>query len=164
MKTKLLPVLLVVLILLNGVLIFMLIKKPLQNKRSRPERNFLTAQLQFSEDQEVRFLELDELHKQKIEVFLHQIGQQKDKLFNSFNDDEINIDSLVNLTGKLEVAKELEVYRFFKAVRKICNKEQQKKFDNIINKALKRDGQRPPRREENHHPPREGGMPPPPPR
>ena len=61
MKSKLLPLLLVVLIALNGVLIFMLIKKPHQNKKVRTEKNFLLQQLQFSESQESKFLILDEI-------------------------------------------------------------------------------------------------------
>jgi hypothetical protein len=162
MKSKLLPVLLVVLILLNGVLIFMLIKKPLQNKRLGPERNFLSVQLQFSEEQEAKFLDLDEIHKEKMEKLSHQIRVQKDLLFNSFSNDEVNIDSLVNVAGKLEIEKELEVFTFFRSVRKICSATQKNKFDEIISKAIKggKPGALP--KGGGDRPPRDRGMPPPP--
>ncbi len=161
MKPKLLPLSLAALILLNVVLIFMLIKKPHQNKAHHPERDFLTEQLQFSEDQKEKFIQLDEIHKEKMRSLSHRISEQKDILFNSFNNENINIDSLAKISGSLEAQKELEVFHFFKKVRKICSKEQKVKFDKIINSALKGGGSRPPRNNGNH-PPREGGMPPPP--
>ena len=161
MKSKLLPLSLAALILLNVVLIFILIKKPHQNKEHHPERDFLTEQLQFSEGQKEKFLLLDEIHKEKMMNITHKIRAQKDILFNSFSDENINIDSLANITGSLEAQKELEVFHFFKKVREICSNEQQEKFDKIIKKALKGGGARPPRNNGNP-PPREGGMPPPP--
>lgn len=160
MKSKFLPVLLVILILLNGALVFILIKKPHQKKVNHPERNFLTEQLKFSENQKEKFIMLDELHKQNMESLSYQLKKQKDILFNSFGKDQIDIDSLVNITGGIESQKDLEVFSFFKSVREICTTEQQQKFDVIINKAIKGGQQGPPRNGKNH-PPREGGMPPP---
>jgi protein CpxP len=59
MKSKLLLAVFVLLILLNGVLIFMLIKKPHQNKRAPQGKNFLTHQLQFTNNQKNKFLSFD---------------------------------------------------------------------------------------------------------
>jgi hypothetical protein len=160
MKSKFLPVLLVILILLNGVLVFILIKKTHQKKVNHPERNFLTEQLKFSENQKEKFIMLDELHKQNMESLSYQLKKQKDILFNSFGKDQIDIDSLVNITGGIESQKDFEVFSFFKSVREICTTEQQQKFDVIINKAIKGGQQGPPRNGGNH-PPIEGGMPPP---
>lgn len=160
MKSKLLPALLIVLILLNGVLIFMLIKKPHENRRRQTERNFLTEQLQFSENQNDKFRGLDRVHRKNMMNLDRQIRKQKDILYNSFGDEKINTDSLIAITGNLEVKKEMEIFNFFKSVRKICTQEQQKKFDVIINKALKRANSGPPKEGKNH-PPRNGEMPPP---
>ncbi|APZ46828.1 hypothetical protein BW723_11275 [Polaribacter reichenbachii] len=168
MKSKLLPILLVVLILLNGVLIFMLIKKPHLNRKNNAERGFLIEQLQFSEEQQEKFKSLDNIHRKKMLNFDQRIRKQKDILFNSFADETKNIDSLATVAGNLEIKKELEVFHFFKSVRKICTSEQQKKFDVIINNAIKGNNSRPPVNGENHLPRREGmpprgeGMPPPP--
>jgi protein CpxP len=161
MKTKLLPILLILLIVLNGVLIFMLINKPHQNKGSRQERSFLFEKLQFTDHQKDEFIILDEAHMEIMMSFEDGIKKNKDILFNSFSDDAINIDSLSTVIGALQAKKEVEVFRFFKSVRKICNKEQQEKFDKIINKAIKGGNQG---QGQNQGPPREGGMPPPPPR
>lgn len=161
MKSKLLPVLLVILILLNGVLIFMLIKKPHENRRHPQERNFLINELQFTDYQKDKFLSFDTVHRENMMHFDQQLRKHKDVLFNSFSAGTPNIDSLSVFIGTLEGEKEVEVFRFFKSVRKICNKEQKEKFDSIINRAIKGGKNRPPRGGENHSS-RDGRMPPPP--
>mgnify|MGYP006107745585 FL=1 len=145
MKSKLLPVLLVILILLNGVLIFMLIKKPHENKRHQQEKNFLIEELQFTDIQKDKFLSFDTLHRENMMRLEQQIRKQKDVLFNSFSDGVVNIDSLGALIGELEGKKDIEIFSFFKSVRKICRKDQQEKFDKIISKALKGGKKGPPR-------------------
>tara|TARA_B110000503_G_C6915714_1_gene316552 strand:+ start:90 stop:554 length:465 start_codon:yes stop_codon:yes gene_type:complete len=145
MKSKLLPVLLVILILLNGVLIFMLIKKPHENKRHQQEKNFLIEELQFTDIQKDKFLSFDTVHRENMMRLEQQIRKQKDVLFNSFSDGVVNIDSLGALIGKLEGKKDIEIFSFFKSVRKICKKNQQEKFDKIISKALKGGKKGPPR-------------------
>ena len=134
MKLKLLPVLLIVLILLNGFLIFMLIKKPHQIPKKRQNRNFLTEQLQFSKEQKNQFMILDEAHRKTMRGFDKMINQQKDNLFNSFQIENFNKDSLTTKIGVLEGKKESEIYNFFRKVRTICTQEQVKKFDDIIKK------------------------------
>lgn len=161
MKSKLLPILLVVLILLNGVLIFMLIKKPHLNRKENAERSFLIEQLQFSESQQEKFKTLDNIHRDRMMNLEVSIRKQKDILFNSFADETINVDSLARVAGNLEIKKELEVFNFFKEVRKICTPEQQNKFDAIIKEAIRGGDSRPPRNNENH-PPNGERMPPPP--
>jgi protein CpxP len=145
MKSKLLPVLLVILILLNGVLIFMLIKKPHENKRHQQEKNFLIEELQFTGIQKDKFLSFDTVHRENMMRLEQQIRKQKDVLFNSFSDGVVNIDSLGALIGELEGKKDIEIFSFFKSVRKICTKDQQEKFDKIISKALKGGKKGPPR-------------------
>jgi protein CpxP len=145
MKSKLLPVLLVILILLNGVLIFMLIKKPHENKRHQQEKNFLIEELQFTDIQKDKFLSFDTVHRENMMHLEQQIRKQKDVLFNSFSDGVVNIDSLGALIGGLEGKKDVEIFVFFKSVRKICTKDQQEKFDKIISKATKGGKKGPPR-------------------
>ena len=145
MKSKLLPVLLVILMLLNGILIFMLIKKPHENKRHPQERNFLIMELKFTNNQKDKFLSFDTLHRENMMRFDQQIRRQKDVMFNSFSESLTNIDSLSLLIGELTRKKEVEVFRFFKSVRKICTKDQQAKFDKIISKALKGGKKGPPK-------------------
>jgi protein CpxP len=161
MKSKLLLALLVLLILLNGVLIFMLIKKPHQNKRAQQGKNFLTHQLEFTDNQKNKFLSFDKVHRENMRHFDAQLKKHKDVLFNSFSAGTLHIDSLSTLIGTLEGEKEVEVFRFFKSVRNICNKEQKGEFDSIINRAIKGGKKRPPRGGDNYSL-RDERMPPPP--
>lgn len=154
MKLKLIPVLLVILMLLNGILIFMLIKKPHENKRLQQEKNFLIKKLQFTDIQKDKFLSFDAVHSKNMRRLNQQIRKKKDVLFNSFSDGVVNIDSIGLHIGELVAKKDIEVFRFFKSVRKICSKDQQEKFDKIINKALKVGKKGPPRR--RRMPPSEG--------
>lgn len=154
MKLKLIPVLLVILMLLNGILIFMLIKKPHENKRLQQEKNFLIKKLQFTDIQKDKFLSFDAVHSENMRRLNQQIRKKKDVLFNSFSDGAVNIDSIGLHIGELVAKKDIEVFRFFKSVRKICSKDQQEKFDKIINKALKVGKKGPPRR--RRMPPSEG--------
>lgn len=162
MKTKILPISLVLLILLNGALIFILMKNPHQRKNERPERIFLTKQLDFSETQHKKFNQLDKIHRNNMMRINHQIREQKDILFNSFTNKNINIDSLTSKIGTLEAKKDAEIFRFFSEVRSMCSLQQVTKFDNVIKKALKGGRPRPPKHDrmpppvdrERKHPPR----------
>lgn len=160
MKSKLLPALLILLFLLNGVLIFMLVKKPHENQRNHQKRNFLTEQLGFSETQKDKFRELDKIHWVYIEGLDKEIRENKDVLFNSFSKENFNLDSLTSSIGLLEAKKESEVFNFFNKVRNLCTLEQTNKFDEIIKEALKGGDKRPPR-DRKSPPNRNEGLPPP---
>lgn len=161
MKAKLLPVLLMVLILLNGFLIFMLINKPHEKRGQHPERNFLTKELGFSDKQKNQFIKLDETHRDNMLGIDQQLRKQKDILFNSFQKENFSADSITNQIGKLQAKKEAEVFRFFSKVRALCNKKQTIQFDKIIKKALRGGKPGPPNKrripppeDDMHHPPR----------
>jgi protein CpxP len=122
-----------------------LIKKPHENKRHQQEKNFLIEELQFTDIQKDKFLSFDTVHRENMMRLEQQIRKQKDVLFNSFSDGVVNIDSLALLIGELAGKKDVEIFGFFKSVRKICTKDQQEKFDKIISKALKGGKKGPPR-------------------
>jgi protein CpxP len=122
-----------------------LIKKPHENKRHQQEKNFLIEELQFTDIQKDKFLSFDTVHRENMMRLEQQIRKQKDVLFNSFSDGVVNIDSLAVLIGELAGKKDVEIFGFFKSVRKICTKDQQEKFDKIISKALKGGKKGPPR-------------------
>ncbi|MCI2227829.1 hypothetical protein MC378_01535 [Polaribacter sp. MSW13] len=160
MKSKLLPILLVLLIFLNAVLIFMLLTKPHEKPQHRQEGNFLIERLQFNDDQKEQFRELDKTHREFMMNFENQIRKNKDVLFNSFSKENFNSDSIISTISVLQAKKDTELYRFFSKVRKICTKKQVKVFDDIINEALK-GSERPPVNERGPRL-RNEGMPPPP--
>ncbi|CAI8323198.1 MAG: Uncharacterised protein [Polaribacter sp. SA4-10] len=163
MKSKLLPILLIVLIVLNGVLIFMLFKKPHEKgSQNRNQRNFLTEQLQFSVVQKEQFNTLEQPHKENMNAFDAQIKRNKNFLFRSFSEKNFNSDSITSTIGRIVAKKESEVFHFFQKVRNLCNEEQLKSFDDIIMKALHNGKRRPPMDErtqspmKRNHPPRDG--------
>ncbi|MDB2384935.1 hypothetical protein N9V96_00510 [Polaribacter sp.] len=164
MKIKLLPVAVILLVLLNGVLIFMLIEKPHEKNSTPKNDNFLITQLNFSEEQKEIFSTLDNEHKNKMMRLEDQVRENKDALFSSFNNDNKDIKIFATELGNLATEKEIEIFRFFKQVRNICSQEQQKKFDEIIEMALKRGGGQGPPPHENgerpEHPPMGGDRPP----
>ncbi len=82
MRKKVLYIFFVVLLVVNGVLLYMLIQKP--HKKSISKDHFLTAQLQFDEDQEDRFHFFDREHRKQMRRIDVQIRTAKEELFNSF--------------------------------------------------------------------------------
>jgi hypothetical protein len=161
MKSKLLKVLLILLVFLNGVLIFMLIKKPHENRRPNPHRNFLTEQLNFTESQKEGFTELDEVHRGFMANIHEKVREKKDALFTSFSDKNFNPDLISTEIGILEGKKEAEIFRFFSEVKKLCTQKQAELFDQIIEEAIKEgkrrpsnNGRMPPPEDGRHHPPR----------
>jgi hypothetical protein len=167
MKSKLLPLFLIVLIVLNGVLIFMLLKKPHEKEpQNRNRRSFLTEQLHFSVVQKEQFNALEQPHKENMNAFDAQIKRNKNFLFRSFLEKNFNSDSITTTIGRIVAKKEVEVFHFFQKVRNLCNEEQLKSFDDIIMKALHNGKRRPPMDERTHppmkrnHPARDGGRPP----
>jgi hypothetical protein len=155
MNSKLRPILLIVLILLNGVLIFMLVKKPHENRQHQKERSFLTEQLNFSEAQKIQFIDLDIPHRNFMMKLDKEIAISKEVLFNSFSNENFNSDEIVRRIGDLEAKKEAEVFRFFSKVRVLCTENQAQSFDKIIKKALKGGKRKPPRGRGENHPPKE---------
>ena len=160
MKSKILPILLFLLIVLNGVLIFMLVNKPHERLENRSGGNFLTSQLEFTESQKKDFYSLDKKHKNVMMKIDDEVRRNKDVLFNSFSNNDIKLDSIASEIGLLEGKKEIEVFTFFNKVRKMCTDEQIIKFDNIIKQALHGVDNRPPiegdmptRREPGNRPP-----------
>lgn len=150
MKSKSLLILLILLLILNGVLIFMLVKKPHENRQRHPQRNFLTSELNFSENQKEAFRKLDRIHRGFMSNLDQEIFKNRAVLFNSFSIIDFNPEFIISKNGALEVKKETELFRFFSEVRKICTKEQTSNFDKIINKALRKNKNKPPRKEANH--------------
>ncbi|PQB07404.1 hypothetical protein BST83_09700 [Polaribacter filamentus] len=90
----------------------MLINKSHENKRPKEERNFLIEQLQFTDVQKDRFINLDDAHRENMRSFEDEIRKNKDVLFNSFSNETINIDSLSSVIGALQGKKEMEVFGF----------------------------------------------------
>lgn len=152
MRKKILYTFFVVLLLINGVLLYMLVQK--SHKKENAKDHFLTKQLEFSEDQEERFRFLDHEHRKQMRFLDAQMRDAKEELFNSFSDTTFSPEAITARIGDLEIKKERELYAFFKQVRKLCTQEQAKKFDLIIKEALHKRGPKGKRPHKRPPPPR----------
>ena len=105
----------------------------------------------------MQFNEFERVHRDVMTEIDEQVRAQKDILFNSFQKEAVNLDSLITKIGLLQGKKDLEVFIFFKKIRKLCTLEQSKNFDKIIKKALRGEERRPPNEGDMPPPPHEGG-------
>lgn len=153
MRKKLLYAFLIILVIANASLLFMIINKPSKKGGSQKE-NFLTQELNFTEEQKERFLFLDREHRHQMMQMDGELKELRKELFNSFDKENFSPDSLAVRMGEIETEKHQEIFAFFKQVRKICTPDQVSKFDEIIGKALQRRGPRKPKGE-RRGPPRE---------
>ena len=68
---------------MNGVLLFLVVKKPTQ--RQRPPREFISNQLDFNDGQTDRFMELDREHHRKMRRIDDELHELKNMLFYDVN-------------------------------------------------------------------------------
>ncbi len=143
-KNLLLYILLGFLVIMNG---FFLFKNFGISNQSGPQRpapsNFIAKQLEFDATQLQQFEELDLAHRKKMKIILFDIKESKDALFDKLSDETVNdseIDAITTQIANKEKTKELETFRFFKAVGELCNENQKERFKTIIKDALRRQG------------------------
>jgi Spy/CpxP family protein refolding chaperone len=131
-------------LIINGVLLFMIIDKKI-NKGPSKGQTFLTEQLSFSEVQKDQFFELDKVHRQKMRAMDVELNNLRELLFNSFDEQNISVETLTMKMGEIETEKNRELFSFFSEVRKLCTEDQKEKFDQIIQEVLKKRSPKPPR-------------------
>ena len=134
-KNVLLLVLLVFLIVMNGVLLFLVVKKP--NRKPGPPRDFIVERLDFNEEQLVEFAEIDETHHQKMRAIDDESRRLKGILFTTREENRVNIDSIGDLIGTLAKERELEVHHYFKRIEQLCDDKQKLKLKRIVRGALR---------------------------
>lgn len=143
-KNLLLYILLGFLVLMNGFFLFKHFGGSNQKIHERPAPGkFLVKELAFDSSQSQQFEKLDAAHREKMDAILDEIKVSKDMLFDKFSKENTRtseIDSLAQILANKEVKKELETFRFFKAVGEICDEKQKVKFKSIIKHALRRQG------------------------
>lgn len=145
MRKKLLYLLLALIVVSNIILLSLIFNKG-PKRGMPPKHNFISTELNFTEDQEERFLFLDQMHRREMIEFDQEINQLRKQLFNSFEDTNFSSDSITNKIGELESLRLKELIAFFKEVRKLCSQEQASKFNKIIQRALQNRGPKTPGR------------------
>lgn len=139
-------------LIINAVLLYLIIDK--QSRKGPPKgQTFLTEELNFSDDQKDQFFMLDVDHRKKMMKMDKELDQLRKLLFNSFDSENISVDSITMKMGDLETEKHNELFFFFSKVRELCNEDQQKKFDKIIQEVLHKRGPKPPKDDRRGPPP-----------
>ncbi len=145
-KNVLLTILLLFLMVMNGILLFMVVNEP--EKRHGPPRNFIADHLDFNEEQMAKFMEFDEDHHRRMRRIDDRFRRSKEMLFSKLGSDvsQKELDSLTELMGVLSQEREVEVFRYFNTIGKICDDKQKRKLKEIVSGALGRGrpGGRPP--------------------
>ena len=152
MKKKILYSFLLVLLIVNGVLLYLIIDKKMGGGPSKGQ-TFLTDQLKFSQDQKDQFFHLDSEHRDKMKKMDKELSQLRRLLFSSFDNQKNFIDSVTMRIGDVETDKQIELFSFFGDVREICDENQVKKFDEIIQEVLRKRGPKGPKGGHNGPPP-----------
>lgn len=165
-KNKLLFTIIILLVLVNvstlSLMWYWKIKEPhppvMEQRMDGPPnegREFLKEQLKLTDSQMEAVDKVRDEHLLQIKKIREGMKGLKDKLFSNLSNPDIDTNKLKEITnqiGTYESKIDLITYDNFREVRKICNDEQKKKFDEIILDLLRMNAPRPP------------GMRPPPPR
>jgi len=117
----------------------MLIQMPYK-KHQEKNANFLVKTLGLKPEQEKKFFQLDKEHRTKMIQYDDEILELKKSMFNSFSNSEVINESIFNRVGELETNKEKEVFSFFKKIKTFIDKDQVKKLEGIISRAIMHSG------------------------
>ena len=134
--------------------------------------DFLIKELNLDAKQQETYKLLREEHQQQTKLARDNVQESKKEFFDLLDKDSVNNSLLTKLSeeiGKNEGQLQFYTFDHFRKVRTLCNAEQQKKFDGIIQQVLRmmggQQGPPPPQRlGADHLPPPDqmhGGPPPP---
>ena len=147
-KNNLLTWLVVILIIANIAVITMFWLSHNQ-KPPRPAgtpAEFLTKELGLNEQQQQQLHQLANKHHMESEKIRGKIKDARDHLFDLLKQTNVTDSSKQQAAASVaDNLKQLELLTFehFQQVRALCNPEQQKKFDQVINQVLQMIGGRP---------------------
>ena len=102
---------------------------------------FLCRELKFTEKQKADFEILRNQHHEAMDSLEEQsrdLHHDYFDLLNNENPDEQKVTALANEIGQNQKARDLITFHHFETVRKLCNDEQKKHFDDIIHEVLHR--------------------------
>jgi Spy/CpxP family protein refolding chaperone len=147
MKTnKLLAFAVIALLIINGVLVYLVWNGKRQHNRGGQNRNmsdWLAKELNEDEKQKTEHSKLRDAHFASIKPLFDSVSAYKKGLFSLLKETSAS-DSLVQLyTNKIsqteaEISK--NIFQHFKNVRAILNPDQQKKYEEIVQKMMSRRG------------------------
>jgi protein CpxP len=141
-NSRFLKIVIIVLLVINiGTLAFMWLQHTHHGPDGPPRRDvagFLEHELKFTDDQRKQFDVLREEHHEQVENIQRRAHEMHDRFFDLLSkQDSSEVKQLADSLAKNQEQVELITFDHFKKVRELCNPEQQKKFDEIIDDALR---------------------------
>lgn len=152
-NNKLLSLLTLLLLVMNVVTLTMVWKNNKQHNNpglppiQGPVFEFVTRELNLTEHQQAKYKLLREEHQAQQRPLLDSIRKAKETFFELLKDTAVSEATVAAYNNKglaLQGQLELVNFKHFQKLRAICNNEQQKKFDGIIQTVLRRLAPRPP--------------------
>jgi Spy/CpxP family protein refolding chaperone len=104
---------------------------------------FINNELNLDAAQQSTYKTLREEHQAGIRPVHDSMRKAKDRLFDLLQQENVAEATMLEYgkrIGELEQQRDVITFKHFQKLRAICNKEQQKKFDNIIQDVLRRMG------------------------
>ena len=117
--------------------------KPVEASPPGRAFEFITRELKLDQAQQDAYSKLRDEHQASVRPLQDSIRKAKDKFFALLQEENVS-DSIVQeyskKIGELEQRRDVFTLRHFQKLRAMCNKEQQSRFDSIIQEALRRMG------------------------
>ncbi len=148
-KNRLLTALVILLLLANAASLAtywwtrekqILLPPPPPGNGGSAAADFLIKELNFDAKQQSAYQLLREEHQQKTRAARENVQESKKTFFDLLDKDSVNSSLLTRFSeeiGKNEGQLQLYTFEHFRKVRTLCNAEQQKKFDSIIQQVLR---------------------------
>ncbi len=128
---------------------------------------FLSKELNFDQQQQSALKQLVEEHRNSSKELREQLKKEKDEFFNLMKTGKVAdsaIEKASYAANETQRKMDISVFKHFQQIRALCNADQQKKFDEIVNDAIQQMRRAPGRPQDGPPPPGEErpGEPPPP--
>jgi protein CpxP len=139
-QSKFLKVVIIILLVINiGTLAIMWLQRPHPAGSKGEIAEYLTRELNFNETQKRQFEDLRNEHHDAMETVLMKDRKMHDAYFDMLQSpgDSANISAMADSLAANRKQIELITFNHFKKVREICDEQQKKKFDDVINNALR---------------------------
>lgn len=143
-KVTLLTLLVVVLLIVNGISLYMLFKKHGGRRDGAPNPRMLFAKLQLDDKQEQQFEELRKVHFKERDLLRAEDVRLRKELAAMISKevtDSLKLDSLTSMLAANRKQFELGIYNHFRQLQLLLKPEQKPKFEQIMNEIIMRQSQ-----------------------
>lgn len=148
-NTRFLKITIITLLLINiGTLVFIWTSKPHHGPPGDGPRTggpgsaaeFLVKELKFDEKQQKLFTEMHEKHHERVRLIQEKNNELHHRFFDLLKTAPIDTIAATALADSMSMCQkriEMLTFQHFKMVREICSAEQQQRFGEVINEALR---------------------------